>query len=79
MGAQVLKRLRSNVNDRSDSRHRNAVDSLSIEPGIRMLFTLLLERIDRWLRNTHRTRCDEYLAASKDIAELERRMKECDG
>jgi hypothetical protein len=47
--------------------------------GKRMLFTLLLERLDRWLRNTHRTRCDEYLAASKDIAELERRMKECDG
>ncbi|WNC95274.1 DUF3563 family protein (plasmid) [Paraburkholderia sp. FT54] len=44
-----------------------------------MLFTLLLERLDRWLRNTQRTRCDEYLAASKDIAELERRMKEWDG
>jgi hypothetical protein len=44
-----------------------------------MLFNLLFERLDRWLRNIRRTRCDEYLAASKDIAELERRMKECDG
>ncbi|MFL9936637.1 DUF3563 family protein [Paraburkholderia sp. RL18-103-BIB-C] len=44
-----------------------------------MLFTLLLERLDRWLRNTQRTRSDGYLAALKDIAELERRMKECDG
>ncbi|WP_408435125.1 DUF3563 family protein [Paraburkholderia sp. RL18-101-BIB-B] len=51
----------------------------SNEPGIRMLFTLLLERLDRWLRSTQRTRSDGYLAASKDIAELERRMKECDG
>jgi hypothetical protein len=44
-----------------------------------MLFTFLLERLDRWLRYTHWTRCDDYLAASKDIAELERRMKEFDG
>ena len=49
------------------------------KPGMRMLFILLLERLDRWLRNAHGTRCDEYLAASKDIAELERRMKEFDG
>jgi hypothetical protein len=42
-----------------------------------MLFTFLLDRLDQWLRNAHRTRCDEYLATSKDIAELERRMKEC--
>jgi hypothetical protein len=44
-----------------------------------MLFTLLLERLDRWLENTQQTRSDGHLAASKDIAELERRMKELDG
>jgi hypothetical protein len=44
-----------------------------------MLFTLLLERLDRWLQNTQQTHSDEQLAASKDIAELERRMKELDG
>ncbi|MFL9961211.1 DUF3563 family protein [Paraburkholderia sediminicola] len=44
-----------------------------------MLLTLLLERLDRRLENIHRTRRDEHLAASKDIAELERRMKEIDG
>ncbi|MFL9935157.1 DUF3563 family protein [Paraburkholderia sp. RL18-103-BIB-C] len=44
-----------------------------------MLLTLLLERLDQRLENIHRTRLDEYLAASKDIAELERRMKEFDG
>jgi len=43
-----------------------------------MLFALLLERLDQWLQNTQSTRCVERLAASKDIAELERRMKECD-
>lgn len=50
----------------------------STESDVHMLFALLLERIDRWLQNAHSTRCIEHLAASKDIAELERRMKECD-
>jgi hypothetical protein len=44
-----------------------------------MLLTLLIERLDQWLENFHRARRDEYLAASKDIAELERRMREFDG
>ena len=43
-----------------------------------MLLTLLLERLDRWLENIQQTRRDEHLAASKDIAELERRMNEFD-
>jgi hypothetical protein len=43
------------------------------------MLSTLLERLDRWLEDIHRTRRDEYLATSKDIAELERRMKEFDG
>lgn len=43
-----------------------------------MLLTPLLERIDRSLENIHQARRNEHLAASKDIAELERRMKEFD-
>jgi Protein of unknown function (DUF3563) len=39
----------------------------------------LLERLNRWLDDIDRTRREEYLATSKDIAELERRMNEFDG
>jgi len=42
-----------------------------------MLLTLL-ERLNRWLDDIDRTRREGYLAISKDIAELERRMKEFD-
>jgi hypothetical protein len=39
----------------------------------------LLERLNRWLDDIDRTRREEYLVTSKDIAELERRMNEFDG
>jgi hypothetical protein len=43
-----------------------------------MLLTLL-ERLDRWLDDADRSHREKYLAAARDIAELERRMKGMDG